>query len=64
MAIYKPPSQNDIVFLRRISLIIDDYLPKHENFVVIGDFNLPAENSHLEAMIQAYDLSSLIKKPT
>ena len=32
--------------------------------MVIGDFNLPVENSHLETIIQAYDLSSLIKKPT
>ena len=64
LGIYKSPSQNDIEFLRRISLILDYYLPTYENFVVIGDFNLPVENSHLEAIIQAYDLSSLIKKPT
>ena len=64
LGIYKPPSQNDIEFLRRISLILYYYLPRYENFVVIGDFNLPVENKHLEAIIQAYDLSSLIKKPT
>ena len=64
LGIYKSPSQNDIEFLRIISLILDYYLPTYENFVVIGDFNLPVENSHLEAIIQAYDLSSLIKKPT
>ena len=39
-------------------------LTNYGNFVVIGDFNLPVENSHLEAIIQAYDLSSLKKKPT
>ena len=32
--------------------------------MVIDDFNLPVENSHLEAILQAYDLSNLIKKPT
>ena len=58
------PSQNDIEFLRRVSLILDYYLPPYENFMVIGDFNLPIENSHIEAIIQAYDMSSLIKKPT
>ena len=58
------PSQNDIEFLRKISLILDYYLPPYENFMVIGDFNLPVENSHIEAIIQAYDMSSLIKKPT
>ena len=64
LGIYKPPSQNNIEFLRRISLILYYYLPRYENFVVIGDFNLPVENKHLEAIIQAYNLSSLIKKPT
>ena len=64
LGIYKPPSQNDIECLRRISLILDNYLPMYKNFVVIGDFNFPFENSHLEVFIQAHDLSSLIKKPT
>ena len=62
LGIYKPPSQNDIEFLIRISLILDYYLPTYENFVLIGDFNFPVENSHLETITQAYDLSSLIKK--
>ena len=62
LGIYKPPSQKDIEFLRRIPLILDYYLPTYENFVVIGDFNFPVENSHLETITQAYDLSSLIKK--
>ena len=45
-------------------LILDHYLPTYEHFMAIDDFNLPAENSHLEAIIQAYDLSSLIQKTT
>ena len=62
LGIYKPPSQNDIEFLRRkIIRFLDYYLPTYENFVVIADFNLPVENSHPEAIIQAYDLNSLIK---
>ena len=55
LGIYNPPSQNDIEFLRRISLILDYYLLTYENFVVIGDFNLSFESSHLEPIIQAYD---------
>ena len=47
LGIYKSPSQNDIEFLRIISLILDYYLPTYENFVVIGEFNLSVENSHL-----------------
>ena len=64
LGIYKPPSQNDFEFLRRIALVLDYYLPTYENFVVIGDFNLPVEKSHLESIIQAYNFNSLIKKPT
>ena len=36
----------------------------YENFVVIGDFNLSFESSHLEPIIQACDSNSRIKKPT
>ena len=64
MGIYKPPSQNDIEFLNRISLIIDYYLRTYENILAIGDFSLSVDNSHLEVFMQAYDFSSLIKKPT
>ena len=63
MAIFRnlsATSQNDSEFLRRISLILDYYLPTYGNFVVIGDFNLPVENSHLEAIILAYALSRLV----
>ena len=30
----------------------------------MGDFNLSTENQHLDALIQAYNLNNLIKKPT
>ena len=63
-SIYKTPFQNDIEFLNRISSIIDYYLQTYENILVIGDFNLSVDNSHLESFMQAYDLSCLIKKPT
>ena len=54
LGIYKPPSQNDIEPLRRISLILDYYLPTYENFVVIAYFNLHLENSDLEAIKQGF----------
>ena len=57
-------SQNDIEFLNRISSMINFYLRTYENILTIGDFNLSIDNSHLEALMQGYDLSSLIKKPT
>ena len=64
IGIYKPPSQSDNEFTNRLNLIIDYYLPKYENLILMGDFNLSTENQHLDALIQAYNLNNLIKKPT
>ena len=64
IGIYKPPSQSDNEFTNRLRLIIDYYLPKFENIILIGDFNLSTENQHLDAVIQAYNLNNLINKPT
>ena len=51
LGIYKPPSQNNVEFLNRISLIIDYYLQTCENILAIGDFNLSIDNSQLEAFM-------------
>ena len=64
IGIYKPPSQSDNEFTNRLSLIIDYYLPKYENLILIGDFNLSTENQHIDALIQAYNLNNLTNKPT
>ena len=64
LGVYQPPSQNGIEFLSRISSVIDYYLRTYENILAIGDFNLSVVNRYLEAFMQAYDFSSLIKKPT
>ena len=56
---YKSTPQNNTEFLNRIFLIIDYYFWTYENALAIGDFN-----GHLEAFMQPYDFSSLIKKPT
>ena len=61
---YEPPSQSDREFTNRLSSIIDYYSPKYENLILIGDFNLSIVNKHLDALIQAYNLNSLINKPT
>ena len=61
LGIYKPPSKNVTEFLNRISLIIYHYLRTYENILAIGDFNLSVDNSHLEAFMQVYDFSSLMK---
>ena len=45
LEIYKPPSQNDIEFLDRISSIVDYYLRTYKNILAVGDFNLSVHNS-------------------
>ena len=50
IGIYKPPSQSDEEFTNRLSLIINYYSPKYENLILIGDFNLSAENRLLDAL--------------
>ena len=64
LGIYKPPSQSDNYPTNKLSFTIDHYLPKYENLILIGDFNLPTENSHLDAVIHAYKLNNFISKPT
>ena len=64
IGIYKPPCQNDIEFLNRINSILDHYLTTYENIILIGDFNLCVENTHLEATLENYDLDNLINMPT
>ena len=63
--IYKPPScQNDIEFLNQINSILDQYLTTYEKIIMIWDFNLCIENTHLEAALESYDLNNLINKST
>ena len=51
LGIYKPPPQSDIEFTNKSSSVIDHYLPKYENAILIGEFNLSTENHHLDAVV-------------
>ena len=53
-----------IGFLNRINPVLDHYLTTYENIILIGNFNLCVENTHLEATLENYDLNNLINKPT
>ena len=63
LGVYKPPNQNDIEFLNRIGANLDYYFQKYDNVTIIGDFNITTENTHLQSMMQAYNLNNLIKEP-
>ena len=64
LGVYKPPNQNDIEFLNRIGAILDYYSQKYDNVIIIVDFNITTKNTHLQSMMQAYNLNNLIKEPT
>ena len=45
LCVYKPPNQNDFVFVEAISAIINEYSAQYEHIVIFGDFNMSVENS-------------------
>ena len=51
---YKPPNKSDLEFNTSITKIVDCYLQKLENLL----------NTHLNDLLQTYDLTALIKEPT
>ena len=63
IGLYKPHSQNEKYFLDNLSLALAIMSYEYENVILIGDFNLTAENKNLEVFMNAFDLECLIKKP-
>ena len=61
---YKPPIQSDLEFIASITKIVDFYRQKLENLFIIGDLNMTTENTHLNDLLQIYDLTLSIKEPT
>ena len=43
---------------------LDLYSAKYENIILIGDFNVSPEDSHMERFCGSYWLKNLIKVPT
>ena len=63
LPIYKPPSQNLVLFNSEISKLIDINLSSCENIVILGDFNMePNDPKMIPKMIKEYSLPNLIRK--
>ena len=58
------PTQSDLEFIASITKIVDFYLQKFGKFFIIGDLNMKTENTHLNDLMQIYELTALIKEPT
>ena len=61
---YKAPSQNEELFVIKLSKTINAFSTKHDNILLMGDFNLTIENKHLEELLNIFILKSLFSSPT
>ena len=64
LPIYRSPSQDPRYFVDNVCRIIDGYTLSRENVLLIGDFNMEVGDRALSPLINAYQLSSLLKGPT
>ena len=59
------PNKNNIAnHLQQLRNNLDLYPAKYENIVLIGDFNVSPEESHMETFCESYGLKNLCKVPT
>ena len=42
---------------------IDGFLPKYENFVIMGDFNSQLDDNVLKEFLDLFDFKNLVKEP-
>ena len=64
IGLYKPPGQKGKGFLENLNSILNKYISKYENIILIGDFNSSVKNKHLADFTTLFNLESLIKSPT
>ena len=64
VGLYKPPSQNNILFLENMSKSLSRYLDSYENITLLGDFNMTPEDKNLEHFTDTFSLEHLINEPT
>ena len=63
IGVYKGPSQNEKYFLDNLSKNLSELTCQHDKPILIGDFNLTADNKNLEIFINTFNLECLINKP-
>ena len=61
---YSNSKQHGTVFLDNLSALIDFYLRKYDNYIIIGDMNLEPSEAIMAEFIENYGLQNLILKPT
>ena len=61
---YNPNKNNIVNFLKGVGPILDHYLPKYDNLLILGDFNSEMSDTTMTAFCDTYNLANLIKDPT
>ena len=61
---YNPHKNNIATHLDRLSESLDTVSSDYEKFIVLGDFNIEINESHMKSFCENYDLTNLIKQPT
>ena len=61
---YNPHKENITNFLTHLVAILDHYLSKYDNYLLIGDFNSEINEDIMREFCDSYNLSNLIKEPT
>ena len=64
LGIHNPPSQNEVLFVEQVKLALNTHSTSYENFLLLGEFNMTAENSKQQDLTDAFCLENLIKEPT
>ena len=65
MSIYKPPSYSEDAFMKSLfSYLTNAKKEEFENIVLLGNFNVTAENNKMEQLLNTFFLESLITSPT
>ena len=72
--VYRPPSQNGRYFFEELGMSLDAYSTKphqnmktpskHENPILLGDFNMEEKEADISNLLETYNLKNLVKKPT
>ena len=61
---YNPHKNNIGTHLDKIGLSLDVFSSKYERFLLLGDFNVGVEETHMKSFCENYALTNLIRQPT
>ena len=59
---YNPNKKNIVKFLKEI--VLDFYMPKYDNFILLGDFNSEMSENAMREFCDTYNLKKLVNEPT